>query len=114
MSAKKFYVGQVLWYVPFKGYGRGSPGEVTVKSVGRKWVTLSDNDRFDANTMLVDGRGYSSPGRLWLSKEEQEAHADLHNAWRAMRKHFDGLSYAPEGVTLNDIQQARKLLRIDQ
>lgn len=53
--------------------------EAEVVSVGHKWVTLNlgnPNYRFriDDPQMTIDGRGYSSPGRCYLSREEFETH----------------------------------------
>jgi len=85
-----FTAGQRLLYTP--GDARdGWPVEVTVTRVGRKWIGVSGtgcaDTRFDANTLLMDHRGRSSPGRVWLSLEDYNAEVDrfrLHEKLRAL------------------------------
>lgn len=52
--------GEKLWLVLSRRHGGGR--EVTVTKVGRKWVTLDTGDRFDKNTGLLDGWGYTPMG----------------------------------------------------
>jgi hypothetical protein len=106
-------VGQKLWYVPYER--RGKPCEVVVKTIGRKWAGIDSGlDRVDMKTLIVDGAGYSSPGRCYLSRAEWEADVALEVAWGALWRDVHAASYrCPDGVTVENIQAARKLLRID-
>lgn len=61
----------------------------SVTKVGRRWIEflkdgfLSRNktDRFDAETLQVDGGAYSSPGKVWLSECEYDHQTELAKAW---------------------------------
>lgn len=71
MPKHTFEVGQVLVYKPADS--RYPAKEVTVVSVGRRWVTLHPEGRFDRDTLLVDnGVGYAARGRIWLSWADLE------------------------------------------
>lgn len=108
----KFQVGQVLWYAPYDR--RNRPSVIVVSSVGRKWVKFNrDSRRFDASTMEVDGGQYSSPGKIWMSREDYEADSRIQGEWGYLGRDVYFGKPAP-GLTLDDIAQARKLLRLDQ
>ena len=69
-------VGQKLWWVGNRSAGDGRQREVTVVSVGRKWATLDCKSgypiRNDIETLWADGKGFWSPGRCYLSKQEYD------------------------------------------
>lgn len=73
-----FSVGQVV-FVVYHTYSRVNPlrySELKVEKVGRTWVTLDGGDRFglhDDGRHYLDGGQYSSPGRVYRSREEYEA-----------------------------------------
>lgn len=75
-------VDQELLYVP--NHGRNAPCMVTVKTVGRKWITLSNRLRIDINTLVADGGGYSSPGKCYLTKEEYEDFRRVSDKWKSV------------------------------
>jgi hypothetical protein len=103
-----FAVGQSLVFAP---YGkRHEVLDLTVTKIGRKWVTLSNDYRFDPATLRVDGQGYTSPGRMYLSRDEYNTAVAITEAWRLMQNAIDYVP--PPGVTVADIEAARKLLRI--
>lgn len=107
----KFHVGQQLWYVPFER--RGNPRSVNVTVIGRKWVTLEGRQgRFDESTMLMDGNGYSSPGRVYMSQEEHLKSVADSRAWDALTIALRGMR-KPDSVSMSDIQQVAKLLGIE-
>jgi hypothetical protein len=48
---------------------------MTVTKVGRKWLELEGGVwRADRETLEIDGKGYTSPGRAYASREEFEAY----------------------------------------
>lgn len=108
--------GQKLVYVcEYGGYKRESePREVTVESVGRRWANLSWRGyRCDKNTLIVDGHGYSSPGRCHLSIEHYQQWLAAGTAWRRLSAQI-GRQYAcPTDVTAEDIAKAAELLGLD-
>lgn len=82
---KEIKVGDKLWYVA-NNWGRqqGSQYEVEVVKVGNKWITVSRLNfnnpfRIDSNTLWQDGKGYTSPGRCYLSKKQydEESYATI-------------------------------------
>ncbi len=75
----KFEIGQTLWFV--KNFSKGKLGdEVVVEKVGRVWVTLSNRMRCDFDG-VVDGGNYSSPGRIWESKEIYDKEIEQKLSW---------------------------------
>lgn len=76
----KFTVGQTVYYERNKGYQAHRTGvtPVSIQRVGRVWVYFGaishyGQQRFNAENMRVDGKGYSSPGRIWLTEEDYKA-----------------------------------------
>jgi hypothetical protein len=116
--------GQILYFVPSSRPGTGSPRELRVTNVGRKWATLEtlptpigttvagegflspsrEFGRCDMTTGWVDGKGYNSPGRCWPSEQAYKYHVDITEAWSAYRLRVMGLSQPPPGLQLFEIQ----------
>lgn len=72
--------------------------EVEVVSIGYKWVTLNIGNpnyrfRIDNPQMTIDGMGYSSPGRCYLSLEEFETQTRLAEAIGALHEVCKDLSH---------------------
>ena len=107
-------VGQKLWYVPHRHHRRGEPYEVEVTKVGRKWATVGEGwrqERIDLETMQADGKGYSSPGTCYLSREHYETEQERLAAWSQLTKALQ-YSRCPAGVTTEGIKQAMQLLKV--
>jgi hypothetical protein len=106
-STPAYKPGQTVWLVLSDNRHTCRPARIT--RVGRKWATLDDGNRFDVTNGLLDGRNYSSPGRVWLSSEAHAQHVELVKSWRQLNSATD--AYAPPaGLTLERIAQARELL----
>lgn len=104
-------VGQSLWFVPNGISRRGDPREVTVIKVGHKWVTLDIGNppyRMAKGEMSVDGKGYMSPGRCYLSREEYESEVAVLAAWCDLVTLINTRS--PDGMTLEKIKEIKSLL----
>ena len=107
-----YTVGQELWYEP--GHTHTGLGRVVrVQKVGRKWVTLGDHwfpDRYrvKVDEVAVDGGDYSSPGRLWNSKQECREYRELEREWKALRNALT--RDMPESLTLESLNEAKRLL----
>jgi hypothetical protein len=89
--------------------------EVTISKIGRKWVTLSDGNRFDRtseNWRNVDGAGYSSPGRLWDSTEQYEEYSLVRQIIDAIQRRFR-FGRDSENVSLENARQAARLLGLE-
>lgn len=109
----EFTVGQKLWYVP-GSERRGTPHLVTITAVGRKWISLDDGyyrfEKADA-TMRIDGGNYMSPGRCYRSQEAWQVETALKAAWKKFREDIIyETNVAPSGMTLERIEEARRIL----
>lgn len=84
-----FKEGQELVYVPSEKRGSGLD-TITVTKVGRKWVSFKTgrggSNRFDKDTMLVDGGGYASPGKIYPSMAAYQDELDTEEALRELRQ----------------------------
>ena len=104
-----FTVGQEL----FASFGRNrhkNECTMTISKVGRKWLELDDG-RYRANieTLDIDGGQDSSPGKCYVSKQDYDDEVALTEAWASLTRHFP-LYSKPKHVTVEDIEQAKKLL----
>lgn len=105
---QKIKVGDQLWYATTARYERSQL--VTVKKVGRKWLTLSNGRRADKGTLEVDG--YPSGASLHESEEAWKANVALGVAWGHIRSKIGRTYRVPQGVSAADIAQAMDLLRL--
>lgn len=105
----EFTVGQVLYYVPDSSVRGGTPHFVTILKVGRKWLYFRTM-RVDKDSLNVDGNGYASPGKCWLSKEEYEQYHALNKAWAYLRQKVDEQRRPSKCLSVDDIQGAIRLL----
>lgn len=109
----QFEVGMELYFVP-SDPRRQKNQLVKVEKVGRKWVNLDNGYRFDKEAkygMWVDGGEYSSPGRLYLSKEDYDKDCKKDSALRAINKRTE-MYRSREDLTLEDVLAAAKLLKV--
>lgn len=102
-----FIVGQKLYFVP--GDLRWQkPCEVEIESVGRKWLTLK-NRRARVNIDTMRSENYE--GSYYLNQEAYEAKQAIDEAWVKFTKRIDNHKWhAPEGISLEEIEQAGKLI----
>jgi hypothetical protein len=108
----KLAVGQKLWFVETDHMGRARGGSLReVTKVGRQWAHLGDNLRISMETLKVDSPGYSF-ARAYLSKEAFDAENALVRAWDGFLRTCHHLPKPPDGVTLADIQEAERVLRV--
>lgn len=108
-------VGQKLYFESSRNrhhHGR----EVTIVKLGRKWATLDMGHpayRIDLTSLCGDGRGYSSPGRCWLSREACEDHNALIADWSAFRQTVERHYSPPPDITPERIREAAERLHIE-
>jgi hypothetical protein len=107
-TPEKLSVGQKLWFVP--SGRRGDPKEVTILKIGRKYADIGNGSRVDVKTLHVDGRNYSSPGTCFLSRDAHETEVATAKAWDELKQLFNRTWIRPKGVTLSQIQNARRSL----
>lgn len=90
------------------------PREVSVVKVGRKWAEIDIRGyRIDKDSLFIDGHGYTSPGRCYLSRDEFEASDMLEKSWSQIRGFIDRQYRVPDGLTLEKVQEIARLLCID-
>jgi len=85
-NPREFKVGQELYMVSndprsvkYRVMDAGEPGRVvTITAIGRRWATLdSNNGRVDMETLELDGGGYTSHARCWLSMADHINHEKM-------------------------------------
>lgn len=110
-TAKDFTVGQNLWFQPFDT--RWDSGkEVKVTKIGRAWVHTTGGYRFNPESMIANGEGFSSPGRFYQSKDAYEEHAAAGALHRQLySKMIRG--HLPIEITTADVRTAASHLRIE-
>lgn len=110
-----FKVGDQL-VVLMKYRKRDATGEdCVVTKVGRRWVTITigrREERFDAQTMQLDGFGYSPPGEVYYSREQIRAEQARDRAWTAFHRAFSHAFVPASALTEEAIKQAATLLGI--
>ena len=70
------------------------------------------SSRIDIDTLKVDGKGYSSPGRCYLSREDYEMELQVSIDWGNFILRLPVTP--PPGVTVADIQAARTILHLEE
>ncbi|PZO78456.1 MAG: hypothetical protein DI629_12220 [Mesorhizobium amorphae] len=109
MDNAPLYVGQQLWYVPSDSR-RFTARFVTVEKIGRRWAEIGPHERIDKTTLIADGRGFSSPGTCYRSKEAYEASVTLSQAWFSLVKEMNHRWSPPAGMTMEKIAIIRAAL----
>jgi len=116
-------VGQKLWFVSsnrtWNPLHQIKPGqEVEITKIGNKWVTISSarDHRFDKAdpSMTIDGKGFSSPGRCFLTQEEFETKRKTQIVWDELRKLISNHYSYPIGTTIDDILKATEILGLNK
>jgi hypothetical protein len=102
MSLEGVKVGDEVWH-KWSDHHRG--GRTLVKTVGRKWITVTDGGRFDPVTGWGDDK---TPGRLYASEAAYVEKTRTRDAWwDTMQKSHPNMG---EKMSLETIQQVRALL----
>ena len=109
LEPTRYACGQELYFEWSEYSHRKNTGEmVAITKIGRRWLSLSNGFRADAETLYVDGGKYSAPGRCFLSRDAREAERARNAAWAALR---NSMQYkAPDKVSAKDIAHAARLL----
>lgn len=112
MSAPEFFVGQVLLFVP-RDRRLGAASNVAVTKVGRKWIECGHRLRIDRHSMAADGRGFTSPGKCFLTAADYEDQMLRARVWNHLRS-LVGNCYAAPDVPIESMQKAAALLFPEQ
>lgn len=106
----KYQVGQKLWLDPI--YDKRAIGrEATVKAVGRKWITLDCNRKFDAKCDLPL-RVHDGDRRVFESQEHATRYRRVSTNWSNLVMHLRNHPL-PTDMTTEKIIAAAELLGID-
>lgn len=105
---KQFKTGQQIYYVP-SGNSRGEPYFTEIITIGRKWISLKNGHRFDPELMAADGKGYCSPGKIYLTKEKYEDEQELRTTWNKIEREF---RYRTPSVSVEAMRKIAKLLGV--
>lgn len=110
-------VGQQLWFVPWEVRLRDRAAYETVTKIGREWVTMSGANphRFRKGDprMRADGRGYSSPGSYYLSREAYEQEVARNERWRNLMRRISAHA-VPYHITHEDMDILARILKLEQ
>lgn len=107
-------VGQELFLV-LNGSHLSGGKPVTVTAVGRKRAEIDDGrHRINIRTLYVDGNGYSSPGRCYLSEQEWKDNVLRQDAWASLRRNIEHMYTLPTDLTIEKMDQIADLLGIDR
>jgi hypothetical protein len=104
----KYEVGQKL--VAVYTLNRKDPAiyPATLTKIGRKWVHFeterNGTDRFDPDGGWIDGGQYTSPGKVYPSKEAYELEVTRNEAWDRLRKVVSAEWSCPGYVTLKEVE----------
>lgn len=102
-----FTIGQKLWLVPFTRYYRQQ--EVEIANVGRKYLTLTNKNRVDKDTLII-----SNIGACYLSEDAYRASIATEEAWKELLKRLEPHRWkAPDGISFDEIEQVGKLIFSD-
>lgn len=89
-----------------------------ITKVGRRWITFTHTNghgenRFDAETMQIDGAGYSSPGRVYPTMLDYEGTLEANEAWKELRQAMQW--HPPKGMSADRIREiAREIARLGE
>jgi hypothetical protein len=87
--------------------GEPKPRNAKVSKVGRRWITLDDPahppTRFDAETHRIDGRGYTSCGKVYVDEEAYRATTLMEQMWKDLRSRMPWT--APKHFTCDDVEK---------
>lgn len=105
---KKYQVGDKFWYVPRNIWA--PQREVTVASVGRKWIHFYCSMRAEIDTLEVDGGEYSPPGSLFESEADYKEYVRLRLAWADFKLSIDRAYHCPPSMTVEKIAQMTAMI----
>ena len=108
-------------YLAYSHRWAGGCKWATVTKVGRKWVEYqldgsgwrNPDDRFDAETMRMDGGHYASPGVVYLSEDDYKSATELSKAWLSFVWGLEK-GRAPDGMTMEKLGQIKSILGMEQ
>ena len=120
-------IGQKVWYVPQRGYGKSAPGsEYQIIKIGRKWITMSEtteghvwnNIRVDREQANASQEGYWARdqrndivGTVYVDRQHESYAADRLSAWEKLQRAFS--TTCPHHVTLINLKDMARIMEVD-
>lgn len=121
MKPSDFTIGQEVFfrYSDARRHSHTTPliALFVVKNTGRKWVEAAyrPGDRavwkFEAETLAMDGEGFGSPGRIYLSADDFVRDQELERAWVDFRRLVDRGYSRPAHLDLADIVNMAAIMK---
>lgn len=108
--ASKIKVGDTLWYVKRRN-GYNDECEVTVIKVGRKWATISTNERMDLESMSVEAPYYAGHTQCYTTKQDYANEQEAKEKWEIIRGKIE-FTYSP-ALSLASVNKIMELLGIE-
>lgn len=99
------YAGQDLWVGPAFHVRCKNGYPVRISRVGRKWAELEKGGRANIITLEIDGKGYSSPGRLYKSEQEWIDVREKDSLWSSFKRNLPSNVPAVTTETLRNIAE---------
>jgi hypothetical protein len=100
--------------VVYRQRDNGKFDELTISKVGRKWVETNKRGvRFNTDTLYVDKR-FGAAVRVWLSLDDYKRELVLNATWARFRGDIGRTYRAPDGMTLERIAEARRVLGMEE
>lgn len=98
-------VGQGIYYVPHRHNGSGNARHLIITKIGNKWATCGENRGYMVSlaSLEVDGEGFTSPGRCYLTKKIYDDTCRLNKMWEDTLKLFAHRYSRPAHITEQDI-----------
>jgi len=106
----KYEVGQKVFVVPSKRIGKPEYEEIT--KVGRKWVHLKYDRRFEIGSDRLDGGEYSSPGSVYASEKEYLEQKFKQESWEKLCLFFRHKYSCPKEISLDDIRKINEIMKV--
>lgn len=104
-------IGQTVYLSPRNHSHETDLTAVTVKAIGRKWVTLSNGDKLEIGSTRTSVPNWSQDERdVYQIPEHYHEAKRLQNAWLTLRNFMDRRYTPPQEVTTERINQALQLL----
>lgn len=105
--------GDTLYYRGSQSYHRH--GEYVIEKVGREWAyPVGAQWRINLESLQAHVAGYGNVGRLYTSEEQWLAEQTLSAAWGKLRSDLQGHYTRPAHITLAQIEQARRILGMEE
>jgi hypothetical protein len=85
---------------------------ITIAKVARKWATLSNGERFDISTWVLDPGNYNNFGNVYQTEQDYIEEQAINMCWMLFRRKISDNNKHSDIVTIERIKQAAEILGI--